>query len=141
MNSDNESNSEVILEDEEFESMEEDSRVNESHEEGGDTARLDIDIIEEQELKDDEEEESFQMAIESALMLTVPWDIDYNMSSLIPRLPAYALVFSKCQWDLVKIEKQNSDSSYRYKLDTCWTYGTHCSPWKSKSTPKSMGFA
>lgn len=121
IHSDDESMSEVILEGEEFELMDEASGDIASHEQRNTALHIDI----EQQLKDDDEEESFQMAIESALMLTVPWGIDYNMSSLIPRLPAYALVCSNNQWDLVKIEKKNADNSYRYKLDTSWTYGTH----------------
>jgi hypothetical protein len=37
----------------------------------------------------------------------------------------FALLFRKKELDLVKIETQNSDKTFRYKVDSTWNYGQH----------------
>jgi hypothetical protein len=75
----------------------------------------------------EDEQQSWYDSVTQAANLSIPWEVsdvscNYEDSRL---LPAYALLFRNKEWDLVKIEKQNSDKTFRYKVDSTWNYGQH----------------
>jgi hypothetical protein len=84
----------------------------------------DIDEEHENDLQD--EEESWTLSVAEAASLKVPWRInDGEVPANFQRLPAYALVYADKEWNCIKIEKQNSDGTYRYKVEGMYEWGQH----------------
>jgi hypothetical protein len=78
----------------------------------------------------EDDEDDWQHALSLAGEIEgIPWEFNELSQSKIPeRLPAYAIIYHKQHWELVKIEKQNADLTYRYKVhmqNTYSAYGSH----------------